>query len=69
VNDWKAKWIGPGYTEDSVMRPSPLFRKLINDKKIVSATAYITAHGLYEAQINGQRDQRCLFYTGLDILQ
>ncbi len=24
-------------------------------KKIISATAYITAHGLYEASINGQR--------------
>ncbi|MES2374188.1 MAG: family 78 glycoside hydrolase catalytic domain [Bacteroidota bacterium] len=65
VNDWKAKWIGPGYTEDSVMRPSPLFRKLINiDKKIVSATAYITAHGLYEAQINGQRISDAYFTPG-----
>ncbi len=56
AGDWKAKWIEPGYDEDSVMRPSPLFRKLINiDKKIVNATAYITAHGLYEAKINGKR--------------
>jgi alpha-L-rhamnosidase len=54
--DWKAKWITPGYTEDSVMRPSPLFRKGFSlSKKIASATAYITAHGLYEAQINGHR--------------
>ncbi len=54
--DWKAKWIIPGYAEDSVMRPSPMFRREFNtDKKIVSATAYITAHGMYEAQINGQR--------------
>ena len=54
--DWKAKWISPGYIEDSVSRPSPLFRKNFNlSKKIASATAYITAHGLYEAQINGQR--------------
>ncbi|MBV9987114.1 MAG: family 78 glycoside hydrolase catalytic domain [Chitinophagaceae bacterium] len=54
--DWKAKWIEPGYTEDSVMRPSPLFRKLFTvDKKVQSATAYITAHGLYEAWINGKR--------------
>ncbi len=55
-SDWKAKWIEPGYTEDSVMRPSPLMRKQFNiKKKIVSATAFITAHGLYEAQINGVR--------------
>src|SRR5580765_104913 len=27
MSDWKAKWIEPGYVEDSVQRPSPLFRK------------------------------------------
>ncbi|HEY5406721.1 MAG TPA: family 78 glycoside hydrolase catalytic domain [Ginsengibacter sp.] len=56
TSDWKAKWIAPGYIEDSIMRPSPIFRKeFLNNKKIVSATAYITSHGLYEATINGQR--------------
>lgn len=56
VADWKASWITPGYTEDSVMRPSPLFRKEFTAKKKVrSAVAYITAHGMYEAQINGRR--------------
>jgi alpha-L-rhamnosidase len=25
--DWQAKWITPGFQEDSVNRPSPLFRK------------------------------------------
>lgn len=55
VSDWKAKWITPGYMEDA-MRASPLFRKQFStNKKIVSATAYITAHGLYEAHINGKR--------------
>src|SRR5665647_468254 len=55
VSDWKAKWITPGYEEDA-MRASPLFRKQFStNKKIISATAYITAHGLYEAQINGKR--------------
>ncbi|HEY2581415.1 MAG TPA: family 78 glycoside hydrolase catalytic domain, partial [Mucilaginibacter sp.] len=55
-SDWKAKWITPGFVEDSVTRPSPLFRKEFSlSKKIQSATAYITAHGLYEAQINGKR--------------
>ena len=54
--DWKAQWITPDFVEDSVMRPSPLFRKEFQlKKKIKSATAYITAHGLYEAQINGHR--------------
>ncbi len=54
-SDWKAAWIVPGFEEDS-LRASPLFRKAFNSaKKIKSATAYITAHGLYEAQINGKR--------------
>ncbi len=56
TSDWKAKWIEPGYIEDSIMRPSPLFRKDFSiNKKIISATAYITSHGFYEATINGQR--------------
>ncbi len=53
--DWKAKWIEPGFEEEPG-RPSPLFRKeFLSARKIRSATAYITAHGMYEAQINGQR--------------
>ena len=56
VSDWKAKWIEPGFIEDSMMRPSPLFRKeFATGKKVLSALAYITAHGMYEAQINGKR--------------
>ena len=55
-SDWKAKWIQPGYTEAAGMPPSPLLRKeFVSTKKIKSATAFITAHGLYEAQINGKR--------------
>ncbi|MEP7141775.1 MAG: family 78 glycoside hydrolase catalytic domain [Ferruginibacter sp.] len=54
--NWKAKWIQAGGIEDSVKRPSPLFRKQFTlSKKVKSATAFITSHGLYEAFINGQR--------------
>ena len=54
--DWKAQWIEPGYTEDPVLRPSPLFRKQFAlHKKLRSAMVYITAHGLYEAFLNGRR--------------
>lgn len=54
-SDWKARWIEPGFTEDSP-HVSPVFRKQFSlNKKIVSATAYITSHGLYEAHINGKR--------------
>lgn len=53
--DWKAQWIEPGYKEDSTFA-APLMRTAFNNsKKVKSATAYITAHGLYEAQINGKR--------------
>jgi alpha-L-rhamnosidase len=53
--DWSAQWIVPGFEEDN-LRASPLFRKEFNSKKkIKSAMAYVTAHGLYEAQINGKK--------------
>lgn len=56
MDDWKAQWIKAAYTEDSIWRKSPLLRKEFNsEKKIKNAIAYITAHGLYEAQLNGQR--------------
>jgi alpha-L-rhamnosidase len=55
-DDWKAKWIEPGYNGDTVGAPCPMFRKqFTTNKKVVTATAYITAQGLYEAKINGQR--------------
>lgn len=53
-----AKWIIPGYEEDTVNRPSPYFRKefpLNSGSAIKKATAYITSHGMYEAELNGQR--------------
>lgn len=53
--DWAAKWIQHGFPEDS-LRTCPLFRKTFSlNKKIKSAYAYITAHGLYESFINGKR--------------
>lgn len=55
ASDWKAKWIAPSAPE-SPDRPSPLLRKTFSlGKKIAHATAYVTAHGLYEAQLNGKR--------------
>ncbi|MFD2970280.1 glycoside hydrolase family 78 protein [Sphingobacterium bambusae] len=54
VSSWKAQWIGvPG--KDTSMA-SPLFRKSYTiKKKIKSATAHVSARGLYEAYINGQK--------------
>lgn len=52
---WKASWIGPAYKEDSV-QAAPLLRKAFNNgKKVTSAYAYITSHGMYEARINGKK--------------
>ncbi len=52
--DWKAQWIRPDMGEDSTR--SPLLRTaFMAGRNVVSAVVYITAHGLYEAQLNGQR--------------
>jgi alpha-L-rhamnosidase len=57
--DWKAQWIGPSPLDTGATsaRSSPLFRTVFQSRAnpVASATAYITAHGLYEARINGQR--------------
>ncbi len=56
ASDWKAKWIESTSDADTVNGPALLFRKeFSSQKKIISATAFITAHGMYEAYINGQK--------------
>jgi alpha-L-rhamnosidase len=52
-SDWKASWI---QHQDLKTEASPLLRKSFSvNKKIKSATAFVTALGLYEASINGKR--------------
>ena len=56
TDEFRASWIQPGYTEDTIFQPSPLLRKeFAPGKSVQSATAFITAHGMYEAYINGRR--------------
>ncbi|WP_421940847.1 family 78 glycoside hydrolase catalytic domain [Pedobacter sp.] len=63
ANDWKAKWITVSGKDTSLI--SPYFRKEINlSKSIKSATAYITAKGLYEAHANGARVSNDYFTPG-----
>lgn len=63
AEDWTAKWISVS-TKDTSAR-SPLFRKTFSvKKKIRSALAYVTAKGLYEANINGQRVSDAYFAPG-----
>jgi alpha-L-rhamnosidase len=65
TSDWKAQWIEPGFVEDSILRPSPFFRKKFTvAKRLRSAIAYITAHGLYDASLNGKRIGDALLTPG-----
>jgi hypothetical protein len=48
-----ANWIQPSYKFSKVC---PLFRKDFSvERQVSSATLYITARGVYEATLNGQR--------------
>ena len=63
--DWSAQWISPGFVEPATDQPSPYLRKAFRiGKKISSATAYVTALGMYEARINGQRISDALLTPG-----
>jgi len=58
-DDWKAKWIQPAAANTGNTAGdtgNPLLRtRFTLSRSIASATVYITAHGLYEARLNGQR--------------
>jgi alpha-L-rhamnosidase len=64
--DWRAKWITATWPEDRTHpAPSPYFRKGFEvHGEIRSARLYITALGLYEARINGQRVGDALLTPG-----
>lgn len=54
--DGKAKWIESPLDANAGDRPAILFRRQFNlAKKIKSASVYVTAHGMYELQLNGKR--------------
>lgn len=53
---WQAKWISGDYTPKKSERyPVDCFRRQFTAKDIEKARLYITACGLYEARLNGQR--------------
>ena len=65
TDDWKAKWIMHDSVKNAKTDACPIFRKkFVADKQVKSATAYITALGMYEAQINGQRVGDAYFTPG-----
>jgi alpha-L-rhamnosidase len=61
---WVASWIEPQEVPDNT-RPSPMLRhEFVLKSNIQSATLYITAHGLYEARLNGLRIGDAYFTPG-----
>lgn len=63
-SEWKAQWIE--FNEDTGRYiPAPYFRKEFDvSKKIVKATIYATAHGLYELYLNGEKVGDQVFTPG-----
>lgn len=54
--DWSAKWIQTANDTEGKVGPAPMFGRSFDiAKSVKQARLYITAHGLYEAKLNGQR--------------
>jgi alpha-L-rhamnosidase len=55
--DWSARAVAPAWDEDpeALRRPPLVRRDFPVEKTVREARLYVTAHGLYEVEINGQR--------------
>lgn len=54
--EWKAHWIETEQKTEGKVSPVPIFEKnFVVKKPVQSARLYITAHGVYEASLNGVR--------------
>ncbi len=64
--DWRVSWITPEAEDEStISQPSPMLRKEFTlHKRVKSARAYATCHGLYELYCNGRRVGDQLFTPG-----
>jgi alpha-L-rhamnosidase len=64
--DWQAHWIEPDWEEDPASsNPCPYLRTTFALREpVVSACLYVTAHGLYELSLNGQRVGDTYFTPG-----
>ncbi len=64
--EWTGEWISPTWEEDpKKSEPSPYMRKKFDlSKEISQARLYISSHGLYQAEINGQRVGDQVFTPG-----
>ncbi|SDM17572.1 alpha-L-rhamnosidase [Catalinimonas alkaloidigena] len=62
--DWQAQWIEP-VQEEAHDGPALLVRKAFSlPKRVVRARAFVTAHGLYELYLNGQKVGDQVFTPG-----
>jgi alpha-L-rhamnosidase len=57
ASDWKVKWIEPALPDDTTKSgPAAMLRRQFALEGVVArARAYVTSHGMYEIEINGQR--------------
>ena len=63
-SDWRAKWITAN-PESTKAKQTPILRTEFQiEKEVKTATASITAHGLYEAQLNGEKIGDSYFTPG-----
>ena len=66
ISQWTAKWITGDYkAKKSERYPVDCFRKCFYAENVVSARLYITACGLYEARLNGERIGNFLLAPGI----
>jgi alpha-L-rhamnosidase len=66
MTDWQALWIELDWEEDPASNnPCPyLCRTFALRKQVIAARVYVTAHGLYELSLNGQRVGDTYFTPG-----
>ncbi len=66
IEDWKAEWIDPeGEIDSEEFQPVPFLRREFEiTGSMEGARLYITAHGVYEAWINGERVGKQYFTPG-----
>jgi len=67
--DWRASFIEPAEEQDPLQRhPAALFRREFDaPRKVTRARLYATAHGIYEARINGALVTDALFMPGFTV--
>ncbi len=66
ISNWEAKWIDPEPEHGKERQPASYLRRDFEIAKTGRARLYITAHGLYEAAINGKRVGEFILAPGTD---